>query len=178
VSVHIITSDNFHFPKGSLELTFGGGFFVFCSNEQFRQWGRFRGEEIISDSFERVMAEVGVPEPARKWYFGHLKAWGDCCRREGLGEGYPALLTRYLSDKSVRTDSEGWKIGQIIEAIRIAHEKVLDEDWTRNLDWADLVERFGDESDGRPDATTEPEDLEIIALAARNRGLGPAGAWV
>ena len=92
--------------------------------------------------FERVMAEVGVPEPARKWYFSHLKAWGDFCRREGLGEGYPVLLERYLTDKSVRTVLKGWQIGQIIEAIRLAHEKVMEEGWARDLDWEELVERL------------------------------------
>jgi integron integrase len=170
-----MTSYNFRSTKESLELTFGGEIreAVHMSNESGE--GGSEAKKSFQIHFERVMAEEGVPEPARKWYFGHLKAWGNFCRREGLGEGYVALLLRYLSDKSVRTDFEGWKIGQIIEAVRMAHGEVLEEGWARELNWADLLERFGGQSSGRPDATTEPEDLEIIALAARNRGLGPAG---
>ena len=98
--------------------------------------------------FEDLMEKVGVAPKARPYYHRHLERWGQALRRRPAGQSAPDFLEGYF-EELIHTDGvERFQVRQALEAVRLAHEVLLEEEWAKQMDWEGCRARWVDEEPG------------------------------
>ncbi|MCH7228547.1 hypothetical protein MLD59_20570, partial [Verrucomicrobiaceae bacterium E54] len=74
-----------------------------------------------------------VAERARPYYLKHLERWGAALRARPSETSKQDFLEGYF-EKLIHTEGvQAFQARQVLEAIRLAHEVLLNEEWTSDL---------------------------------------------
>ncbi len=88
--------------------------------------------------FGDLLNSERIPEKARPYYIRHLERWGSAVRHRPAGVDKKDFLEGYLRKLSHTAGVEPFVVYQTAEAVRLAHEVLLGEDWARRVDWEGL----------------------------------------
>jgi integron integrase len=106
--------------------------------------------------FGDLLGRERIPEMARPYYIRHLERWGTAVRHRPAGVDKKDFLEGYLTKLSHTAGVEPFVVYQTAEAVRLAHEVLLGEDWTRRVDWEGLrAEYRGDHFDVQGEVVAE-----------------------
>jgi len=107
-------------------------------------------KEEFSRRFWSLLVEEGVSEKARPYYMRHLERWGVAVRQRPVDVGKKDFLEGYLKTL-VHTDGVAPFLAyQTAEAVRLAHEVLLQEDWAREVDWEGLRSEYHEDRNEEP----------------------------
>lgn len=63
-----------------------------------------------------------------------LRRWSDWCKNNPdlkIREAFEEWIRRFAQLPEIRD----WQVSQMVESIRIAHQEILNQEWTREVDW-------------------------------------------
>ncbi|MFD2258142.1 hypothetical protein ACFSSA_15785 [Luteolibacter algae] len=99
-------------------------------------------DEFLRD-FQDLLVRERVPEKSRPYYLRHLERWGVAFRQRPAGISKKDFLEEYLNKLSHTAGTEPFVVYQTAEAVRMAHEVLLGEEWAHLVDWEGYrVDRF------------------------------------
>lgn len=117
-----------------------------------------------------MLLERRVSEKVRPYFMRHLENWGVALRVRPSGVSKEDFLDGYIT-KLVHT---GWmrpfQISQAVEAIRLAHGVLLEEDWAKRVDWMALRAVIPAELEDAPSELV-PETVETLRVGWLKLGL-------
>jgi hypothetical protein len=87
-------------------------------------------KENFSRDFIKLLGKERISEKARPYYLRHLERWGVAFRQRPAEMGKKVFLEGYLQGLSHTAGVDPFVVYQTTEAIRLAHEVLLGEDWT------------------------------------------------
>jgi hypothetical protein len=91
-------------------------------------------KEDFSRGFVELLGKEGISEMARPYYLRHLERWGVAFRQRPAEMSKKDFLEGYLERLSHTAGVLPFVVYQTAEAIRLAHEVLLGEDWTQSVD--------------------------------------------
>lgn len=119
--------------------------------------------------FEDLLVHERIAERARPHYVKHLERWGAALRARPKGASKEDFLEGYFN-KLVHTEGvEAFQVRQVLEAVRLAHEVLLKEAWTGEVDWEGMRSRV-EEDYGIPAGEVVVETLAELEAGWRKAG--------
>ena len=119
--------------------------------------------------FRELLVQRGVSEKARPYYERHLERWGAALRKRPEGVSKKDFLEGYLNELVHTKGVVTFVAWQTADAVRLAHEVLLGEEWTKEVDWEGLRAEY------RDDPTEEPGEVVAETLEALRAGWEEAG---
>jgi len=129
---------------------------------------RDKKDQFFRD-FGLLMAQKGVAENARPYYLKHLERWGAVLRARPKGVSKEEALEGHFEQLIHTGGIEAYQLLQVVEAIQLAHEVLLDEAWTGKVDWDGMRSRVED------DFAEAPGELVAETLAELETGWRRSG---
>ena len=126
-------------------------------------------KEEFSRQFMGLLVREGVSERARPYYMRHLERWGAAMRRRPAGMGRKDFLEGYLKELVHTKGVAAFVAHQTADAVRLAHEVLLAEDWAKEVDWEGLRAEY------REDPNEEPGEVVLETLDKLREGWVAAG---
>ena len=109
---------------------------------------RNKKDAFLKD-FEDLLVHERIAERARPHYVKHLERWGAALRARPTGTSKEDFLEGYFN-KLVHTEGvEAFQVRQVLEAVRLAHEVLLKEAWTGEVDWEGMRSRVEEDYGSR-----------------------------
>lgn len=102
-----------------------------------------RKREEFSRRFDELLKVERVSEKARPYFVRHLERWGVAFRKRPVDVAKQDFLEGYLNELVHTKRAEPFVVYQTAEAVRLAHEVLLGEEWTRLVDWEGLRSGYG-----------------------------------
>jgi len=94
-----------------------------------------RKKEDFSRRFIDLLERERVPAKARQYYVRHLERWGSAFRQRPAEVDKKDFLEGHLRKLSHTAGVESFLVYQTADAVRLAHEVLLGEEWARRVDW-------------------------------------------
>jgi len=101
-----------------------------------------RKKEDFSRRFIDLLERERVPAKARQYYVRHLERWGSAFRQRPAEVDKKDFLEGYLRKLSHTAGVEPFVVYQTADAVRLAHEVLLGEEWARRVDWEGLLAEY------------------------------------
>jgi hypothetical protein len=92
-------------------------------------------KEDFSRDFLGLLGKEGISEKARPYYLRYLERWGVVFRLRPAEMSERDFLEGDLEGLSHTDGVEPFVVYQTTEAIRLAHEVLLGEEWPQLMDW-------------------------------------------
>lgn len=99
-------------------------------------------KEAFLGIFRDLLEKERVAEKARAYYVRHLERWGGAFRQRPAGMAKKDFLEGYLRELSHTAGVEPFMVYQAVEAVRLAHEVLLGEEWAQEVDWEGLRSEY------------------------------------
>jgi integron integrase len=132
-----------------------------------------RKKEEFQRDFLNLLAQQQVPERFRRYYVRHLERWGLALRskpketpKEDFIEGYFIQLIHTQGISAV-------VVLQAVEAVRLAHDVLLGEEWAGRMDWEGLRLKVEEEEMAEESGEVVVATLEELRAGWHGAGLPP-----
>ena len=93
-----------------------------------------------TDSFWDIYIEKSqgykLPDRSVRWYVRHVEDYLQSLEDKKLPQHLPSDVDRYLSAKGRKPLITDWQFEQIVDALRVLYQDVIQTSWAASFNWA------------------------------------------
>jgi site-specific recombinase XerD len=127
-------------------------------------------KEQFQREFAALLVRERVPEKAREYYQRHLEHWGRALRQRRHDQSMKDFLDGYFNQMVHTKNLPVFMVMQALDAVRLAHDVLLQESWAGGIDWEGMRVELGEDPGALP-AAVVVETIEELEAGWTDAGL-------